>query len=215
MKVYAFRRANIEPFAPQKGAEDYGVTPTGRVQATLLGVYFTRHGIEPTAIYTGTSSRHRETASLIRTALSAARGWTPDIVEIEGIDDVHWTAEGLQYCYEQGLYQQEWIGGWATGKIETDESLSAARDRLQAAQETLVAEHDANETLLLVTSAIPIQLLLEDALGTSIEEAQFPADNTGVFEFEWDSDGSSVDRLNAAPHLFGGLVTREFFHQEE
>lgn len=214
MKVHAFRRANIEGFAPEKGAEDYGVTEIGRIQSTLLGTYLARNSVEPAAIYTGTSSRHRKTASLIRRALKSACGVAPDIVEFEGIDDVHWTTEGLQTCYERGLYQQEWVKGWATGDIETRETLPEARERIRMAKETLVEEHGDDETLLLVTSAIPLQLFVEDALGTSIDAAQFPADNTGLYEFEWSADESSINYINSTPHLFGGLVTREFFIDE-
>lgn len=211
MRIYAIRRANVDAYKPGKGASDYDVTETGRHQALFLANHFARQGIEFDAIYTGSSSRHQKTAALIAEMLGVLRGQTPAVIDFDGINDTQWTEEALRACYDRNLRQATWIREWANGNIETDETLAEARKRLRDAKATLVNDHEDDGTLLLVTSAIPLQLFVEDAVGITVEETQFPAYNTGIFEFEWGTDESELIQLNAIPHLSENMTTRGYF----
>lgn len=211
MRLFAMRRANVDAFEPGKGASDYDITETGRYQAIFVARHFANRGVSFADIYTGTSSRHRKTADLIADTISEIQGRGPSVTERECLDDVQWTEPALETCYERGLGQRAWISAWADGSLDTGETLSEARSRVLEGVSSLVADHGTADAVLLITSAIPMNLLVADALGTDVDQVQVQVDNTGIFEFDREDGQNEVVQLNALGHLTESMLTRGYF----
>lgn len=214
MRVTAVRRAQIDPFDPEQPPSEFGLTERGRVQARLLGARLAREH-PPETIYTGDSDRHRDTAALVARTVETVTGDRPPVETDEALDDIAWTMEALRYCAEESLPLLEWTRRWKRGDLPVEESVAEARERVGALPERLLDAHDADASVLCVTSAVPVQLLACDALGTSVEETGLPVANCAVSAFDWSPDDREAATLNDTSHLPGRLVTRDGFLPRE
>lgn len=209
MRLSAVRRAQIDPFDPDRPPSAYDLTERGRVQARLLGARLARD--PPDAVYAGDSDRHRETADAVAGTVAAITGERPPVETAHELDDIAWTLDALRACHEEQLAQVEWTRRWAAGELAVDEPVEATRDRVCGFADRLADERAPAEHLLLVTSAVPVQVLSCVALGTSLAETRLPVANAGVFAVDWTTGDRAVETLNDTAHLPGGLLTRDAF----
>ncbi|MFB6171721.1 MAG: histidine phosphatase family protein [Haloarculaceae archaeon] len=210
MRLTAVRRAQIDPFDPDRPPAAYDLTERGRVQARLLGARLAREN-PPDAVYTGDSDRHRDTAAVVAGTVEAITGDRPPVETDAGLDDVAWTMDALLTCHEDGLPQVEWSRRWAAGDLPIEEDVTAVRDRVCALADRLADDRDPDASLLVVTSAVPIQVLASAALGIDLATARLPVANAARFAFDWAADRRTVEALNDAAHLPGALATRDGF----
>jgi len=210
MRAIAVRRARIGEFDPEKPPAEYGLTERGCVQSRLLGARLARDG-GVDAVYTGDSDRHRETADLVVGTVEAITDDRPPVDTESGLDDIAWTADALAECAEAGHTQAEWIDRWADGGLPIEESVAEARERLADLATRLADRHDPDDTVLLVTSTVPVGVLACDAMGTDFAATELTVANAALSSFEWRDDGRSLGAFNDTSHLPGELVTVDGF----
>lgn len=217
MRAIAMRRAQLQDYGPDKGKHDsekgvhgLGITEKGRLQAVSVGLHLARNQIELNTIYSGTHDRHIETMEVISNTYRTASNFEPDVRRFEPIDDLSFTKEHGLEAWERGLSQTEWLQEWIDGKLSSHETRSEIRERIRGAKEEIMDAHSEDATVLMVSSTIPVLMLVEEATKMPIEEMEVLVNNTGIFEFEWRPDHSQALQLNATPHLPRGLRTREF-----
>jgi broad specificity phosphatase PhoE len=209
--VNIIRRARVDEYHPEKPGEAYSVNDVGQLQAQLLATHLFQDQQTPAYIYTGTSSRHQETTDIIADTIKHISGMSPETHQLPDLQDVRWTQEALQTCYEEALSQREWSKLMARGELPFDETVSDVQQRVREARGKIVTETPSDAAVLVVTSAIPLQLLVYEELDLSLSEIPLPVDNTGIFEFTWDDQDGDVHQLNSTPHLPGTLATRDYF----
>lgn len=210
MRLSAVRRAQIDPFDPERPPSAYDLTERGRVQARLLGARLAREG-PPDTVYTGDSARHRDTADLVAGTVRAVTGERPPVETDSNLDDIAWTMDALLACAEEQLPQPEWTRRWVAGDLPIDEGVEAAHERVCGFADRLVDAHGPADHLLLVTSAVPVLLLSCTALDVAVAETRLPVANAGIFALDWTTDERAVAALNDTAHLPGELVTRDGF----
>lgn len=210
MRLSAVRRAQIDPFDPERPPSAYDLTERGRVQVRLLGTRLAREGT-PDAVYTGDSDRHRDTADLVVRTVETITGERPPVETDPGLDDIAWTMDALRACAEEQLAQPEWTRRWIAGDLPIDEGVKTTRERVRRFADRLVDAHGPADHLLLVTSAVPVQVLACTALDAAVAKTRLPVANAGVFALDWTADERTVETLNDTAHLPGELVTRDGF----
>ena len=210
MRLTAVRRAQIDPFDPERPPDSYDLTERGQVQARLLGARLAREA-PPDAVYTGDSDRHRDTASVVTGTVAAITGRHPPVETVPDLNDVAWTMDALRTCHQEQYGQVDWTRRWAAGELAIDEDVASVRNRVQAIADRLADAHDPDDNLLFVTSAVPVQVLACSALGTTIGETRLPVANCAAFTFDWTGNERTVETLTDTAHLPSELVTRNGF----
>lgn len=210
MRATAVRRARIDAYDADRPLAAYDLTERGRTQSRLLGARLARAD-PPAVIYTGESDRHRATATGVAGTIEAVTDDRPALEVEADLNDLAWTREALETCQSEGLSQAEWHHRWLDGALTIDETAEEARHRLRALSDRLAGRHDQAEHVLLVTSAMPVLLLLCEAMGSAIEETDLSVANAAVNILEWTGPEREVSTINDTAHLPGGLVTVDGF----
>ncbi len=205
MRAYVTRRARIH-----KTESGYEVSEEGRLQSELLANQFVQTQQPIDVIYSGTSSRHRQTATILADTFDVLTGERPSVRDREGLDDLPWPRDAFQYCMDEGLSQTEWVTRWVENDLDLGMSVPDARDRVLTTKREIQSELDDSASALIVTSVVPLLLLTMEAIESSISESRLPVDNTALFEFRWNTS-NQVFQLNATPHLPDQLRTRNGF----
>ncbi len=211
MLVNITRRAKVDEYRPDKPPDEYSVTAVGRLQAHLLATRLYETQAIPDIVYSGSSARHRETADVIARTIGRITGTQPEVQTLTELRDAEWTTRALQTCYDEVLSQREWSKRMARGELSFDETVSEVQDRLRTARHEIVANTDSEASVLVVTSAIPVQLLVFEVLELDLSNTALPVNNMGIFELTWGQRSDSVRQLNSTSHLPGNLQTRDYF----
>jgi len=118
----------------------------------------------------------------------------------------------LRTCHEERLAQREWTRRWLADDLDVGESVGTVRDRVLGATRRLAADHVPDETVLFVTSAVPVRLLACEALGAAIGETWFPVTNAAL---DWTDEGGDLVTLDDTSHLPDRLATQDGFVERE
>jgi broad specificity phosphatase PhoE len=205
----------------------------GREQSAALGECFGAHGWDFDLVYTGPALRHRDTARRVGKAMEAAgRPWPPP-TELPGLDEhddlslVRASVGSLSDDDEvvglrremlevrdreersrrfQRLFEAVMIR-WLRGDFEPQgvETWPQFRARVLSCVETMTSLCSPETRILVFTSAGPVAVLLQRALGlddvTSFDLA-WRLRNTALTDLRFDGRGRlSLEMFNVLPHL--------------
>jgi broad specificity phosphatase PhoE len=184
----------------------------GEKQAFALGEYWSRAGAVFDEVWSGSLTRHCQTASLALAVFSgSAAQIAPEWNEYD--------AEGIMRGYPppssfpdnrafQKVFEtamEKWIEGSANGAEAFVDFHSRVLRGLRSIQ-----EGPSNRRVLLFTSGGPIGVLVQTALGAparSFLDVNWRVRNCSISEFVFSRDRLSLDSFNTLPHLGPALHT--------
>jgi broad specificity phosphatase PhoE len=184
------------------------LSETGEKQARALGECWKRAGIEFDEVWSGSLTRHRETAAL---AIARDAKIAPEFNEYD--------AEGILRGYPppssfpdnrafQKVFEtamQKWIDGTSEHGEPFADFYARVQKGLQAIQ-----DGPSNRNVVLFTSGGPIGVFVQTALGApkeSFADVNWRVRNCSVSEFVFSKERLSLDSFNSVAHLEPSLRT--------
>jgi broad specificity phosphatase PhoE len=181
------------------GSRDIPLTAHGRLQAEAVAQALA--GTSAAAVYTSPLERARTSAEVIAKPHRLDPIFEPDFREM-----AFGAWEGLTRDEVAERFPAE-MGAWAsTPHLLTPprgEPLAAVDARVRAALTALVAQHPG-ETVILVSHAIVLRLIVLAALGLGPDRLwSVDASPAGITEIEYQDGWATVHRMNTLAHLDG------------
>jgi broad specificity phosphatase PhoE len=201
------RHGQARPF--EKNSDS--LSEMGEKQAVALGEYWLRAGTKFDEVWSGSLTRHRQTAAL---ALAVFSGTAPQIAP----DWNEYDAEGIMRGYPlpssfpdnrafQKVFEtamEKWIAGdSSSGGATGAEAFADFHARVVRGLRS-IQEGPSNRKVLLFTSGGPIGVLVQTALGAparSFLDVNWRVRNCSISEFVFSRDRLSLDSFNTLPHL--------------
>ena len=180
-----------------QGQTDTPLSAEGLVQAEAAARELKEHTFA--AVYASPLRRARDTAAVIAAVQGLEVETDPAFQEL-GFG--RW--EGLTLdearTRDAALYEG-WINTPHLVSPPEGESLVQARERVLAGLERLRAGHQ-DETVCLVTHAVPVRILILEALGLGLDRIwSLHSAPTGISELEFRDDWTALHRMNTLVHL--------------
>jgi len=201
MRLLAVRHGATEWSQARRfaGSRDIPLVAEGRLQAEAAAQALA--GTSAMAVYTSPLERARTSADVIAKPHRLAPVIEPAFQEMAfGI----W--EGLTREDAAARFPAEFRAWASTPDRVTPpqgESLGAVDSRVRAALAALVEQH-RGETVILVSHAIVLRLIVLAALGLGPERLwSVDASPAGITEIEYQDDWATVHRMNTLAHLDG------------
>jgi broad specificity phosphatase PhoE len=201
LRLFVLRHGETEWSRTRRftGARDIGLTGRGQQQAEAAGAVLT--GLAIHAVYASPLERTRTFAELIAKPHQLPVHADARFAEMRFGD---W--EGLTRdeaaAADPGLYT-DWRRAPATVTPPRGEPLAAVAARVAGGMADLRSRH-ADETIVLVTHAIVVRLIVLDALGLPAERLwSVDASPGGLTEIEYRPGWVTVHRMNTLSHLDG------------
>ena len=145
------------------------LSPLGHDQAAWLGDYLTSSGAHHTRLYTGTLTRHVETAAAMNTGLEPARDARLNELEYFTLATLMEQQHGIPFPTEQGAFTThlpQVFDTWKAGRLEgPPESYQSFETRVQ---EVLHDIAQGEGPALVVTSGGLISMVMAQAMGLGI-----------------------------------------------
>lgn len=216
------------------GAADYDVlSPIGGEQAEALGHHLGRMFDPPHAIYAGPRKRQRDTASLLVAAARGAAPF-PDPQEMPEFDEypsiallkeahaelcatdpefaslaAAWTNTTRGTPEHQKAFEvmfQACMRSWHAGTVQHPavEPFVAFQARVLAGVEQIMERHPRRSTVIVVSSAGPIGVIVARALGLDTWSGlttSFIVQNASITELAYRPGELQLRAFNALPHL--------------
>ena len=179
------------------GGRDIPLSPGGQVQAEAMAAALAGQAIA--AVYTSPLERTRITAEIVAKPHRLPIQVAPELRE-------------MGFGAWEGLTRDELAArdpeAWATWRTAPHtlvahggERLADVAARVKARTDALRAAHDG-DTVVVVTHAIPIRLIVLEALGLGPERLwTVDASPAGITEVELGAEWSTVHRMNTLAHL--------------
>lgn len=201
LRLFALRHGETGWTAERRftGARDVGLTPRGQRQAEALAQALAAEPV--VAVYTSPLARTRVTAAAVAAPHGLEVVVEPDVREMAFGD---W--EGLTRD-EAAQRDPDLFARWrASPDLVTPpggESLTAVAERALDGLAALRRRHPAG-TVVLVTHAIVLRLIVLDALGLGPDRLwALDASPAGLTEIEYQPSWITVHRMNTLAHLRG------------
>lgn len=201
LRLFALRHGETGWTAERRftGARDVELTPHGQLQAGALARALAAEPV--VAVYASPLARARATATAVAAPHGLEVALEPDFREMAFGD---W--EGLTR-EEAARHDPELFGRWRTvPDLVTPpggEALRAVAERVLGALAGLRKRHAAG-TVVLVTHAIVLRLIVLDALGLGPDRLwALDASPAGLTEIEYQPSWITVHRMNTLAHLRG------------
>ena len=195
------RHAQARPFEKNSDC----LSELGEQQARSLSEFWSRTGAGFDEVWTGSLTRHRQTAAL------ATAGWslTPRVLpEFNEYD-----AEGILRGYpppssfpDNRAFQKVFevaMEKWIAGEAEYAEPFADFRARVLRGLRA-IQEGESNRRVLLFTSGGPIGVLVQTALAApdrSFADVNWRVRNCSITEFVFSRDRLSLDSFNTIGHF--------------
>jgi broad specificity phosphatase PhoE len=188
------------------------LSETGERQARALGEYWSRAGVTFDEVWTGSLTRHRQTAAL---ALGGNPKIAPEFNEYdaEGIlrgyphPSTFPDNRAFQKAFEAAM--EKWIAGSPDldlaghGPAPHCEPFADFHARVLRGLRA-IQEGPSNRNVVLFTSGGPIGVLVQTALGAparSFADVNWRVRNCSISEFVFSRERLSLDSFNTTPHL--------------
>jgi broad specificity phosphatase PhoE len=202
------RHGQARPF--EKNSDS--LSEMGEKQAIKLGEYWSRAGAKFDEVWSGSLTRHRQTAASALAVFSAnvpriAPEWNE--YDAEGImrgyppPSSFPDNRAFQKVFETAM--EQWIDGSSNGA----EAFAGFHARVLRGLRA-IQEGPSNRKVLLFTSGGPIGVLVQTALGAparSFLDVNWRVRNCSISEFVFSRDRLSLDSFNTLPHLDPSLHT--------
>ncbi len=185
-----------------QGRDDTQLTDTGRDQASRLGKWFEAEGYRPSRIYASPLSRTLYTARIASAHIGLEESivcWD-DLMETDvGIfSGLNW--EDIETRYPE--IAVEFAETRNMDIVEGAETLAEKRTRAQRVIDRLIADHDNDHQVLVVSHGGIMQFFFAQLVGSN-RLWGLSVRNTGVFDFsidvdKWHLDGHALGNVNVA-----------------
>ena len=183
-----------------QGRDDTQLTTHGREQASRLGKSFKAEGYRPSHIYASPLSRTFDTARIASSHIELEDSivrWD-DLMETDvGIfSGLNW--EDIETRYPE--IAQEFAETRNMDIVEGAETLAERRGRAQRVIDKLIADHDNDDQVLVVSHGGIMQVFFSQLVGSN-RIWGLSVRNTGVFDFsidveKWHMDGQALGNVN-------------------
>lgn len=211
------------------GQKNYDLlSPTGILQAQILGNHLAGAGICFEQIYCGDMVRQKQTAGEVMEIFNSAGIPFPFVVTDPAFDEYDafavWKNQTSQMLSEQVLSKEDIhqamsdkhrfqilferiMMRWITGDHDLPGEL-CWRDfveRVHQGISTLISRHDSKDHIAVFTSGGPISIAMQKALGLSYPktmEASWQVMNASVSRFYFNSRGFFLSGFNDISHLY-------------
>jgi broad specificity phosphatase PhoE len=184
----------------------------GEKQARALGEYWSRAGAMFDEVWSGSLTRHCQTAAL---AVGVSSGNAPRVAP----EWNEYDAEGIMRGYpppssfpDNRAFQKVFetaMEKWMEGNANGAEAFADFHARVVRGLRS-IQEGPAHRKVLLFTSGGPIGVLVQTALGAparSFLDVNWRVRNCSISEFVFSRDRLSLDSFNTLPHLDQSLHT--------
>jgi len=201
------RHAQARPFEKNSDC----LSETGDKQAGALGEYWSRAGVTFDEVWSGSLTRHRQTAAL-------ALGGNPKIAS----EFNEYDAEGILRGYpppssfpDNRAFQRVFEAAmekWVAGEDQETRNCEPFADFHARVLRGLRSIQDgpSNRNVVLFTSGGPIGVLVQTALGAparSFADVNWRVRNCSISEFVFSRERLSLDSFNSVSHLAPNLRT--------
>jgi broad specificity phosphatase PhoE len=187
------------------------LSEAGEEQARALGEYWSRAGVTFDEVWSGSLTRHRQTAAL---ALGGNSKIAPEFNEYdaEGIlrgyphPSTFPDNRAFQKAFEAAM--EKWIAGENRGNQDCETFADFHARVLRGLR--AIQEGTSNRNVVLFTSGGPIGVLVQTALGAparSFADVNWRVRNCSISEFVFSGERLSLDSFNSILHLAAGLRT--------
>jgi len=198
-------QASYAPGATQDAYDNLSLR--GIEQARQLGAWLASHRLD--AVYVGPRRRQRGTAENLLGAAREAGATAPEPILREDLDEypVDQILVGSEGRFEETMLS------WARGERGASASWSFAgfAGRIRGALVDVMAREGRKRNVAVVTSAGPVSIAVQLALGITDEKAirlSWIVANSSVTELRWRTpDDVTLVSFNTTPHLDRTLVT--------
>jgi broad specificity phosphatase PhoE len=183
------------------------LSETGEKQARALGEFWKRNGVEFDEVWSGSLTRHRETAAL---AIDREPRIAPEFNEYDAEEILRGYPppssfsdnRAFQKAFEMAM--AKWIAGAGHG-----ESFAEFHGRVLRGLRA-IQDGPSNRNVVLFTSGGPVGVMVQTALGAppeSFADVNWRVRNCSVSEFVFSRERLSLDSFNSVAHLEPALRT--------
>jgi broad specificity phosphatase PhoE len=184
------------------------LSETGERQARALGEFWQRAGVTFDEVWSGSLTRHRQTAAL---AIDREPKIAPEFNEYDAEEILRGYPppssfpdnRAFQKVFESAM--QKWIDG----ESQSGESFAEFHARVLRGLRS-IQEGPSNRDVVLFTSGGPIGVLVQTALGAparSFADVNWRVRNCSISEFVFSRDRLSLDSFNSVAHFEALLRT--------
>jgi broad specificity phosphatase PhoE len=199
--LYIIRHGQAS-YAPGATQESYdNLSLRGIEQARQLGNWLAAHRLD--AVYVGPRRRHRGTAENLLSSARDAGATAPEPILREDLDE--YAVDDI-LVEARGRFEDTMLS-WARGEHGPDKpwSFSGFAGRIRGALCDVMAREGRKRSVAVVTSAGPVSIAAQLALGFSDEKAvrlSWIVANSSVTELRWRTpDDVTLVSFNGTPHL--------------
>ena len=179
--------ANVE--GRLQGHAEFHLSERGRSQSRSLRERFRVEGLQPTHIYSSPQQRTAETAQLVTSQWPISIVYLDDLKEYDvGIfSGLTWSEIDTKYPETSHEFQK--LRNWDI--VQGSEPLTSRHNRAIRVVETIFADHENNDVVLVFTHGGILLYILAVLIGTE-RIWGIPVNNTAVFSFTLDLDQWSL-----------------------